>query len=597
MTFIPVSINIEEFKTYLNDRNALAVNTIIDHVLTLDNYSDIILKLIVPYYSIINEFMFDLLVEREVDLNITDSNGQNLMLMACSKNDHGIIKKLLDNQVTLTKDSDGNYPWMNNALTTETLKILLSHPHSVEVIEKNIVLIIKKFISYERFDLMELVDLHFSGSFTYQDFNLTNDYNNALVSGILASKEPFKFQALINLADKIGVELSPTLKEYINDDKIYIDRESLNQESIAAKELAQIITYLPKISEFYLNESRYKDLLETAKFLHFKQKSKELDNLNEIINDVYTMMSSDSEELPSLNVERYQSIKIKLKDLAYKQYLEISPKISFDEWLIKIPLYRVIDNPVELYATIMSHAINTIEEAYVAEVMHLDRIKHCVLPESTFLYRGVKVSDPIEIAESFLKYGHQAFIKNGNMVLGYTYDQSEFSATHVSYNLVLARNFMGNNGPNGILFEINLPKGSNVIYGNGRLLSDEEVILNNIDSKYIKAMYLASYYIGNHIKVITNPYYIGEEKPLLLQDGEKDFSKLKFGSAEYNEQNLEKFSKLKCLPPQDENVHYNEAMDIKQIREDFYEKNHHYIEQWQEYKTISESCFIEDFSY
>jgi hypothetical protein len=594
MAFIPVSINTEEFKKHLNAKNAPAVNAIIDHVLTLDNYHDIILKLIVPYDSI-NEFMLDLLVEREVDLNINGSNGQNLMLIACSKNDHRGIKKLLDKKVYLTKDSDGNYPWMNNGLTTETLKILLSHPHSVEVIEQDVVLTIKKFISYERFDLMELVCRHFPGSFTYQDFNLANDYNNALVSGILASKEPFKFQALINLADKIGIELSSTLKEYINDDQIYIDRKSLNQESIASKELAQIITYLPKISEFYLNESRYKDLLETAKFLHLKQGSKELDNLNEIINDVYTMQSSDSVELASLHSERYQSATIKLKDLAHKQYLEINPKVSFDEWLVKIPLYRVIDNPVELYATIISHAINTLEEAYVAEVMHLDRIKHCVLPESTFLYRGIKVSDPIEFAENVLKYGHQAFVNKGNMVLGYTYDQSEFSATHISYSPALAQSFMGGNRPDGILFEINLPKGTNTIYGNARSYWDKEVILNNIDPKYIKAMYLASPSIDS-IKVITNPYYIGEEKPLLLQDGEEDFSKLKFDFTEYNKQNIEKFSELKCLPPKDEHIHYNEAMDIKQIREDFYKTSHHYIEQWREYQTIGESCVIEDFS-
>lgn len=297
--------------------------------------------------------MLDLLIEREVDLNITGSNGQNLMLIACSKNGHGSIKKLLDKEVTLTKDSDGNYPWMNNALTTDTLKILLSHSYSVGVIEKNIVLTIKKFISYERFDLMELVDRHFSGNFTYQDFNLPNDYNDALVSGILASKEPFKFQALINLADKIGIELSPTLKKYINDDHKYIDNKSLNQESIAFKDLTQITTYLPKISEFYINESRYKDLLETAKFLHLKQESKDLNHLNEIINDFYAMRSSDSIDLESLSAERYQSAKIKLKDLTYKQYLEINPEVSFDEWLVKIPLYRVADKPVELYMPLL----------------------------------------------------------------------------------------------------------------------------------------------------------------------------------------------------------------------------------------------------
>lgn len=240
----------------------------------------------------------------------------------------------------------------------------------------------------------------------------------------------------------------------------------------------------------------------------------------------------------------------------------------------------------------MSHAINAIEEAYIAEVMHLDRIKHCVLPESTFLYRGIKVSDPIEYAENFLQYGHQSFVKNGNMVLGYTYDQSEFSATCVSYSPDLAQNFMGGSRPSGILFEINLPKGTNTIYGNGRHYWDMEVILNNIDPKYIKAMYLVSSSIGDHIKVITNLYYIGEEKPLLLQDGEKDFEKLIFSSTEYNKQNIEKFHELKCLPPQDKHIHYNEAMDIKQIREDFYKTNHHYVEQWQEYQTTDESSLI-----
>ncbi len=167
-----------------------------------------------PIFYAKTQEIIDILIENGARTDVIDNNGNSLLH---STTDNGLLKKYIDLGVDQSIENNDGHEWYEN----KPIKQLVEND------------LLPNFR-----EIPNLVNLHLQkgnildADFFYNkgaklNFDLHHDLVQSLKLGITASKEVNKFQALIAVFNKNGIQLPSFLHKYLNDPKDYESTKEL----------------------------------------------------------------------------------------------------------------------------------------------------------------------------------------------------------------------------------------------------------------------------------------------------------------------------------------------------------------------------------
>lgn len=391
---------------------------------------------------LIRKELFKLILENRIDINIQNEQDQTPLFFAW---DVEAIEFLISNGADLyIKDKQGNY-WISS-LPIELLEY---------VIKNN--LISTDQANQEAYQALIKGDYERAFLCSQISFNIeTNPVNilvEAIINGLECSIEVNKYQALINLAHRVGIEI-PTQFEYL----LHSYRDDYDKSKFNF-----LYAILHKLAKHYL---------ELSKIELFRSINQETDAENEL-------------------------------NIAFKTF-------NFDPLKLLFPNNRELskmNSKFDSYFQTVGRALNILDNDFTLEVLTINGLRPDKLENDIIVYRGISKNLSPDIIDLTFKYGHRAPAQGNNQkFLGFYIENPwndsggryEYGGTYVTLSPAIGSIYASG----GLLLEIRAPIHSFKLCG--MVTYYKENIINYVKGEDIIAIYSMNSTIIN--KVYKNPY-------------------------------------------------------------------------------------------
>lgn len=295
---------------------------------------------------------------------------------------------------------------------------------------------------------------------------------NSIINGLLNSIEKNKYQALLNLIHKAGIELPREFN--------YLLRSVRDDHS--PEEFGFLNGLIHKLAQHYLNLAK-----------------------------AYLAKDLGSYEGLDYVFETFDFSGLKLRYPDSKVLARINDEFS-------------------AYYQIAGRALNILDNDFALEVLTINGLRPDPLQADLVVFRGMKVNLSADDIDSYFKFGHRGFSAGEyQKTLGFNVNQPwneiggrwEYGGTYSSVEAILASHFAdgitSSIDAESVLLEIRIPSGAPKICGSWK--NEYEIVPSTISGEDIVAIYTLEIYRdtdGKHYQVSEvhrNPYIDSAIKP------------------------------------------------------------------------------------